>query len=126
MLAVNALWLQKPAATPFARGDFARDYTSDEKTLCGFDQAALGAELLRQLSFPETICRLIGRQYLAPLEPAARALYVGRVARALICDHANPAADPEVLHGFKLTSTSQLEAFCAEVREEAQGRIQGG
>jgi HD-like signal output (HDOD) protein len=126
MLAVNPLWLQKGGAAPLARGDFASDYTLDEKALCGFDQAVLGAELLRQLSFPETVCQLIGRQDLAPLESAARVFYVGRVARALICDHVTPVVDPEVLQSFKLTSTSQLDAFCAEVREEAQGRIQGG
>lgn len=126
MLTVNLLWLQRGEPQPLVRGAFALEYTPDEKTLCGFDQAALGAELLRQLSFPETVCRLIGRQYLAPLEPAARVLYLGRLARSIICDQVVHAADPEVLHGFKLTSNSQLDAFCAEVREEAQGRIQGG
>jgi HD-like signal output (HDOD) protein len=126
MLVVNRLWLQKPGATPITRGEFTVEYTIGEKILCGFDQAALGAELLRQLSFPEDICRLIGRQYQPPLESAAHVLYLGRVARAIICDQATPATYRDVLQHFKITSNSQLEAFSAEVREETQARIQSG
>jgi len=126
MLAVNQLWLQKSGATPFARGDFIREYAPAEINLCGFDQAALGAELLRQLSFPDTICQLIRRQYHTALDPSARVLYLGRVARCVICDQESPAADPEVMQSFKLTANSQMEAFCAEVREEARGRMQNG
>ncbi len=124
MLVANNFWLKTGATIPLGRVGFDQDYTADEKKLCGFDQAALGAELLRQLSFPETVHQLIGRQYRPPLEPAARVLYLGRLARASICDAMHPEANPEVLQAFKLTSTSQLDTFFGDVRQEAQNRMQ--
>lgn len=123
---VNALWQKSGRTTPLVRVNFEQEFSADEMTLCGSDQAALGAELLRQLSFPEDVYRIVGRQYRPALEPAAQVLYLGRLAREFICAGPGTAVNSDVLQNFNLTSTSQLEAFVADVREESQNRIQGG
>jgi HD-like signal output (HDOD) protein len=126
MLVINNLWTKQGGTQKLAFADFEREYSVGEKTLCGFDQAELGAELLKQLAFPESVHRIIGRQYRNPVEPVACALYMGRLARAFACDAMNPNPNQEVLLGFRLSSTSQLDVFLSDVRQEAQNRMQGG
>jgi hypothetical protein len=63
---------------------------------------ALGAELLRQLSFPASVVAAVARQYAHPAEPVERQLYVGRLVRA--CAYEAPTLDPmvDVLREFNL------------------------
>ncbi len=120
MLVLDSLWEKQGKTQRFNPVDFEREYSVDEKKLCGFDQASLGAELLRQLSFPPAVVAPISRQYGYPYEPLERALYVGRLVRA--CAYEAPTLEPDmdVLREFGLMSTSQLEDFLADVREETQ------
>ena len=126
MLVVDNLWTKQGGKQKLVFTDFTQEYSAAEKALCGFDQAALSAELLRQLSFPESVYQIIGRQYRTPLEPLACALYVGRLARSFACDSIKPDPNQDVLDSYRITSSSQLDAFLSDVREEAQNRMQGG
>jgi len=120
MLVVESLWEKQGVTKKFSWADFEREYTADEKKLCGHDQAVLGAELLRQLSFPSSVVTAVARQYAHPAEPVECALYVGRLVRA--CAYEAPTLDPhtDVLKEFNLATTTYLEAFLADVREETQ------
>ena len=120
MLVVDSLWVKQGMPQKFTLGAFEEEWSVDERKLCGHDQAALGAELLRQLSFPPSVVGPIGRQYGHPSGPLERALYVGRLVRA--CAYETPTLDPhvDVLREFDLESTNRLEAFLADVREESQ------
>ncbi len=120
MLVIDSLWVKQGRSDKFRLADFEREWSADEKALCGFDQATLGAELLRQLNFPATVVAPINRHYGQPPSPMGRALYVGRLVRA--CAYETPTLTPneEVLREFDLTSTDRLEAFLADVREESQ------
>lgn len=123
LLVVNRLALQQPTAPKLHFEDFGREWTGEEKKLCGQDQATLGAELLRQLGFPETMVRVVARQYQPPIDGLDCSLYLGRLVRSALCDPAPPVANPEVLQRLKFTSDRQLEAFIADVREETQRLI---
>lgn len=123
MLVVNTLWQKSVGAVPLVRVNFEQEYAADEKRLCGFDQAALGAELLKQLSFPEEVYRIVAGQYRPASEPTAQLLYLGRFARAFVCDGVSPIANSDVLQSFKLTTTSHLDLFLADARQEGQSRI---
>lgn len=120
MLVIESLWEKQGVTKKFSWADFEREYTADERKLCGHDQAALGAELLRQLSFPSSVVTAVARQYAHPAEPMECALYVGRLVRA--CAYEAPTLDPhvDVLKEFNLSTTSHLEAFLVDVREETQ------
>ena len=126
MLVINGLWTKAGSTVRLTSTGFEEEYTEDEKSHFGFDQAALGAELLRQLSFPESVCLLVGRQYRQPIEPLACALYMGRLVRAMACDTSSTYPDQEVLQGFHLTSTSQRDSFLSGAQQEAQNRMHGG
>jgi len=120
MLVVDGLWEKQGVTAKFRWADFEHEFTDDEKTLCGHDQAVLGAELLRQLSFPASVVTAVARQYAHPVEPVERELYAGRLVRA--CAYEAPTLDPfvDVLKEFNLVATSHLEDFLADVREETQ------
>jgi HD-like signal output (HDOD) protein len=126
MLVVNNLWIKQGATQKMNFADFDQEWSAEERGLCGFDQAALGSELLKQLSFPESVYLVIGRQYRNPLEPLACALYIGRLARSFACDSIKPEPNREVMQNYKLNSTGQLDVFLSDVRQEAQNRMQGG
>lgn len=125
MLVVNTHWQKSGRTVPLVRINFEEEFAADETKLCGFDQSALGAELLKQLSFPEEMYRIIARQYRPALEPTAQLLYLGRFARAFLCDGISPTANSNVLQNFKLTTTSHLDSFLTDVRQEGQDRIKG-
>lgn len=124
MLVVDQLWTKQAAAQKLALAGFDQEWSADEKKLCGFDQAALGAELLKQLSFPESVHLVIGGQYRTPLEPAACALYIGRLARSFASDPVQPDPNRELLQNYKLSAASQLDIFLSDVRQETQNRMQ--
>ena len=124
MLIIESIWVKRAGAKKLSLWDFEREWAPDEKGLCGFDHAALGAEMLRQLSFPASVVSAIGRQYDPPVEPAECSIYVGRLVRSSACDALNLNPNLEVLREFKLASDSQLEAFITDVREEAQNMMQ--
>jgi len=126
MLVINSLWSKQPYAKKLTLANFELEYSAEEKLRYDFDQAELGAEMLRQLSFPESVHRVIGQQYRTPLEPLSRALYIGRLARAVHCDNLTPRPDLEVLELFDLASKKQLDGFLAEINTEVQNRLQGG
>ncbi|MEI7552890.1 MAG: HDOD domain-containing protein [Verrucomicrobiota bacterium] len=125
MLAVNHLWTKQGRAQRLAWVDGEQECAADEQQRYGFSQADLGAELLRQLVFPESVCHVIGQQYHPPVGPLASALYLGRLARSFAEGTTRPSPRPEVLETFRLTSTPQLNAFFSDVREEARKRMQG-
>ncbi len=120
MLVVESLWEKQGNPKKFTYLEFEREYTVDEIKLCGHDQAVLGAELLRQLSFPASVVTAVARQYAHPVEPVECELYVGRLVRA--CAYEVPTLNPhtDVLKEFNLVATSHLEDFLADVREETQ------
>ncbi len=124
MLVVDSVWMKRAGAKKLSLWDFEREWAPDEKDLCGFDHAALGAEMLRQLSFPASVVSAVRRQYDPPVEPVECSLYVGRLVRSSACDLLNLNPNQEVLREFKLAADSQLEAFIADVREEAQNMMQ--
>jgi HD-like signal output (HDOD) protein len=120
MLVIDDLWVKIGVTQKLRMTDFEREWSADEKLLCGFDHAVLGAEMLRQLSFPPSVVGAVARQYDHPFEPVECTLYVGRLVRSCACDSLSIDPNPEVLREFKLSSDSQLEAFIADVRQEAQ------
>lgn len=126
LLVLNRLGLQQPMPPKLQYVDFNREWTGDEIKLCGLNQAALGAELLRQLNFPEAMVTVVSRQYHAPVEGLECSLYLGRLVRSTLCDPVPPVADPEVLQRLNFTSDRQLEDFIADVREETQRLINPG
>ena len=105
--------------------DFATEHSLDEKQLFHFHHADFGAELLNQLSFPESVCRLVRQQYRFPEEPLARALYLGRFAKATFCTVATPEPNLEIFDLCGLKSRRDVDAFLTAVNEEAQARIHG-
>ena len=119
MLVVDSVWNKVGAAQSLRLVSFEREWSTDERILCGHDHAVLGAELLRQLGFPGNVVSAISRQYDAPIEAVEYSLYIGRLVRS--CAYEVPTLDPrmEILREFKLASDSQLEAFITDVREEA-------
>ena len=120
LLVVNSVWERQRMVRKLTLVDFEQEWSADEKKLCGYDHAALGAELLHQINFPDSVVTTVARQYQHPVEPMERALYVGRLARAFACDTHTFKPDQEVLREFKLSSDSQLEAFVTDVREEVR------
>ncbi len=126
MLVVNDLWTKEGGMSKLTFVDFDQEHSEDERNLYGFDQATLGAELLKQLSFPESVHHVIRRQYRNPLEPLACALYMGRLVRSQACDKINPIPNQDVLQSLKISTSGQLDTFLSDVREEAQNRMQGG
>ena len=124
MLVIDSVWAKRTEMKKLSLWDFEREWAADEKDMCGFDHAALGAEMLRQLSFPPSVVSAISRQYDPPVEPVECSLYVGRVVRSVLCDAHNLNPNQEVLREFKLASDSQLEAFIMDVREEVQNMMQ--
>ena len=104
---------------------FETEYVDEERRRFRFDQAELGGELLRQLAFPESVHRVIGRQYRQPLEFLALSLYLGRLAKTVFCAGITPAHNLEVLEACGLGAKRELDAFLAEVSDEARRRVQG-
>jgi len=126
MLVVENVWSKKANAPKLTLVNFEQEWSADEIKLCGFDHPTLGAELLRQLSFPESVAYTVGRQYKTPVGPAAAALHVGRMARTFRDVTFKLTPDPEVMAVYGLTPQSKLDSFLLDVREEAQRVMQAG
>lgn len=124
LLVIERLWERQPGQGVLQLRDFDREWSIDEKKLCGCDHATLGAELLRQLAFPLSIVTAVERQYLPPFEPCEQSLYVGRVVRSTLCDAVPVNPHQEIMREFKLAADSQLEAFITDTREETQRLMQ--
>jgi len=124
LLVIDTHWLKQTGGPKLTMADFDREWSADEKKLCGFDHAAIGAEVLRQLSFPASIVGAVGQQYRLLAGPLDGALYVGRMVRSITCDKITVDPKPEVLKEFKFATTSQFETFVADVRTEAQNLMQ--
>lgn len=124
MLVVENIWQKKINAPKLALVNFTQEWATDEIKLCGFDHTALGAELLRQIAFPESVVQAVGRQYQAPVEPVSCALYVGRMSRAFRDFTFKIDPNPEVINRYDLTPDSKLQSFIMDVREEAQRAMQ--
>ncbi|MDI1248700.1 MAG: HDOD domain-containing protein [Lacunisphaera sp.] len=123
MLVVDKLWLRQAGAGRLHHVDIDHEWTADERRLCGFDQATLGGEMLRQLGFPDSVVSTVGRQYRPPLTPTERTFYIGRLVRSSLCAEPHPNPDQEVMREFRLVAESQFEAFLADVREEMQSML---
>lgn len=124
LLVIEKQWEKSPGAGALQLRDFEREWSADEKKLCGCDHAVLGAELLRQLAFPAALVSAVERQYLPPFEPHEQCLYVGRIVRSTLCDTVPVNPHQEIMREFKLAADSQLEAFIADTREETQRLMQ--
>jgi len=105
LLATGSLPLSRAITRRQTKLNRAYD-AADERTLCEFDQAALGAGPYRPASKQTT-----------------QVFYLGRFAWAFICDGVSPIANPTVLLSFKPTTTSHWDFFLADVRQEPQSRI---
>ena len=124
MLVVDNMWLKKPGAQKLALVNFEQEWSADEKKLCGFDHPTFGAELLRQLAFPESVVNSIGQQYQVPANAAGRALYIGRMARTFRGVTFKIDPDPALMASYDLNPDSKLQSFLTDVREEAQRAMQ--
>jgi HD-like signal output (HDOD) protein len=124
MLVIDNLWQKQAGAAKIKLVDFNREWSVDEKLLCGFDHATLGAELLQQLSFPASVVNAVGQQYQTPAGSAGSALYIGRLARNFAGISLDFGPNPTVLNEFDLSTDSQLQSFLTDVREEAQSLMQ--
>ena len=126
MLVIENLWVKRGGQPKFTLVNFEQEWSADEKKLCGFDHPTLGAEVLRQLSFPETVVNSVARQYRVPLEPLTSALHLGRMARAFRGVTFKMEPNQDVLKNYDLGSDSKLQAFIMDVREEAQRAMTAG
>ena len=125
MYVINGFWnIQAGEREKINFVDFDNEWVADERKLCRFDHAAVGAELMRQLSFPETVADVIGRQYRLPGEILSGALYLGRHVRSFLCDKITLTPNQEVLRDFNISTDSELEVFINDVREEAAAMMQ--
>jgi len=125
MLVVNTHWARGPGARTLKLADFETEYSADEKRSFHFNQAEVGGEVLHQLAFPESVYRGVARQYKLPLEPLGRALYMGRMAKAVYCCGLTPNANLEIVDSFGLGTKRDMDAFMEDVHSEALIRIQG-
>lgn len=120
MYVINGFWSIQPGTREKLNFiDFDTEWVADERKLCRFDHASVGAELMRQLNFPETVADVIGRQYRPAGEPLSGALYVGRHVRSFLCDKIPLTPNQEILRDFNISTDSELEVFINDVREEA-------
>ncbi len=126
MLVVENSWVKRGGQPKFTISNFEQEWSVEEKKLCGFDHPTLGAELLRQLSFPETVVNTVARQYRTPLEPLTSALHIGRLARAFRGVTFKMEPNQDVLNNYDLGSDSKLQSFLLDVREEGQRAMQAG
>jgi len=126
MLVIEAIWVKKGGVPKFTLVNFEQEWSADERKLCGFDHPALGAELLRQLSFPESVYTAVARQYKEPCGPLGSALHIGRSARAFRGVNFKMEVNPRVLAAYDLGSDSKFQSFILDAREEAQRVMQAG
>jgi HD-like signal output (HDOD) protein len=125
MFVINSFWQIQPGTREKINFvDFDSEWTADERKLCRFDHAAVGAELMRQLAFPEAVADIIGRQYRPPGEPMSGALYLGRYVRSFLCDKITLSPNWEVFREFNISTDSQVEEFINDVRQEASTLMQ--
>lgn len=120
MYVINGFWsIQAGVREKINFVDFDQEWIADERKLCRFDHAAVGAELMRQLSFPETVADVVGRQYRPPGESLSSALYVGRHVRSFLCDKVPLIPNMDVLREFNISTDSELSEFIDDVKQEA-------
>lgn len=125
MLVIEAIWIKKGGVPKFTLVNFEEEWSADERKLCGFHHPALGAEVLRQLSFPESVATAVGQQYKEPYGPISMTLHIGRSARAFRGVNFKMEVNPAVLAAYDLGSESQYQSFVMDVREEGQRVMQG-
>lgn len=120
MFVINNFWQIQPGTREKLNFvDFDTEWVLDERKLCRFDHASVGAELMRQLAFPEAVADVIGRQYRPPGESLSGVLYAGRYVRSFLCDKVQLTPNFEVLRDFNISTDSELETFIADVKQEA-------
>ena len=125
MFVLNNYWQIQPGVREKMNFvDFDTEWMLDERKLCRFDHASVGAELMRQLSFPETVADVIGRQYRLPGETLSGALYAGRYVRSFLCDKVPLTPNYDVLRDFGISTDGELEAFIEDVKQEALALMQ--
>jgi HD-like signal output (HDOD) protein len=120
MYVINNFWSIQPGNREKINFvDFDQEWVADERKLCRFDHASVGAELMRQLAFPETVADAIGGQYRPPGESLGAALYIGRYVRSFMCDKVALTPNQEILREFDISTDSERETFIEDVRQEA-------
>lgn len=124
MLVIEHIWVDRGGVPKLTLANFEQEWSADEKKFCGFDHPTLGAELLRQLAFPEPVVVAVAQQYKTPRGPLSSALHLGRAARAFRDVNFRMETAPAVLATYDLVSESKLQSFIADVREEGQRILQ--
>jgi HDOD domain len=125
MFVINSFWQIQPGTREKINFvDFDQEWTADERKLCRFDHAAVGAELMRQLAFPEAVADILGRQFRPPGETMSGTLYLGRYVRSFLCDKITLTPNWEVFRMFNISTDSQVEEFINDVRQEAATLMQ--
>jgi len=124
MLVVDHMWVKKPGSPKFTLVNFEQEWSADEKKQFDFDHPTYGAELLRQLTFPENIVSTIAQQYKAPNNSLSNALYLGRMSRAFRGITLKIDQNPAVIAYYDLNPESKLQSFLTDIREEAQRAMQ--
>ncbi len=125
MFVINNFWSIQPGAREKINFvDFETEWVADERKLCRFDHASVGAELMKQLSFPDTVANAIGLQYRPPCESLSSALYMGRYVRSLMCDKITITPSIEVLKEFDLVADSDMAEFIEEVKQASLAMMQ--
>ncbi|GEM_PF-3420580 len=125
MYVINGFWnIQAGSRDKINFVDFDTEWVADERKLCRFDHASVGAELMRQLSFPEAVADVIGRQYRPPGESLSSALYVGRYVRSFLCDKVPLTPNMEILREYDIKTDGELVDFIEDVKKEALTMMQ--
>lgn len=125
MFVINNYWQIQPGAREALKFvDFDKEWVEDERKLCRFDHASVGAELMRQLSFPANVADVLALQYKPVGESMSGALYLGRYVRSFLCDKITLSPNWEVFRQFNISTDSQVEEFINDVRQEAATMMQ--
>jgi HD-like signal output (HDOD) protein len=125
MFVINSFWQIQPGTREVIKfADFDKEWIEDERKLCRFDHASVGAELMRQLAFPSAVADVLAHQYRPVGESMSGALYLGRYARSFLCDKIPLTPNWEVFRQFNIATDSQVEEFINDVREEAATMMQ--
>lgn len=99
---------------------FGTEWSASERAHFGFDQAAAGAEMLRQMGFPESITGPIAAQLDIPTDDISRCLYAARAVRHKLVDGGDPEAAYAAMRACGIGSNEQLEAFAVDVAAEVR------
>lgn len=121
MVAIDEWAIQNQPVLVFTHRGLPREYIESERALIGLTQAEVGAELLENWDFPQSIVGPVRWQYtphssVSHLRMAAL-LHAAKWIRSVVCDECEQLAPPDrfVLQPIRLQS-GQLDRVAAEIR----------